>query len=337
MLRLQLSCLLATAIVVVAEAGVLAQTSSADPYKQTLIVVNGPGTYWGYVRPKSAAAEIIDSAGQYLINKQQARLQNEQVRQKQIETRKKEIEFWVWKDKFVAEAIEEKRKREKAAQLRRAADDPPSTEIYAGISLNTLLKDLIKRSPLTGPSTPVDPETLAHIHLRSEADHGLGLLSQDKIFWPPLLTTEFPDKCEQVQQTLNQVKQQAASSRGVNPKDLLAVRRELDTMKTRIDERVKARQKQHDVVWSPDNFIGAKRLLRQIDDSAATLQRNPEATFYLRPLAAQSVSELVKYMTDKGLVFGEAMAGDERHYVSLKRALAEELRRVRPSSSGSQR
>jgi hypothetical protein len=55
-----------------------------------------------------------------------------------------------------------------------------------------------------------------------------------------------------------------------------------------------------------------------------------EAVVYFRPLQSQTVSELVEYMKNKGFVFGEALAGDERHYVALHGALRDKLRRVRP-------
>jgi hypothetical protein len=327
--RLRISYLVSAALVLIPARGALAQSSPSDPYK--IILVTGPGSYWGYVRPKTPLADIIDSEGQYLISKQQARSLNEKVRQDKIVTRKKEIEFWVWRRDFLAQAEEKERERIKQREILRAVDEPPRTEIYAGISLTILLKQLQKLSPLKGPSSGIDAECLRHIHIRSEADHGLGLLSQDSIFWPPLLATERKDQCVQLEQMLNQVKQQVGTSRGVDQQFLLDIGRKLDSLRAWIDAGDRANNNSRDVIWNPDYTISARRLLRQIKESVATLQNNPEAVVYLRPLQAQTVSELVEYMKNKGLVFGEALAGDERHYVALHRALATELGRVRPS------
>jgi hypothetical protein len=320
--------MVAAAVVVIPSPGALAQSPPSDPYK--IIMVTGPGSYWGYIRPKNPVADLIDSSGQYLISKQQARNLNEKARQEKIITRKKEIEFWVWRRDFLAQAEEKERERIKQREIQRAVDEPPRTEIYAGISLNILLKQLQKLSPLKGPSPGIDPECLWHVHIRSEADHGLGLLSKDKIFWTPLLATECMDQCLQLEQMLNQVKQQVGTSQGVDQKSLLDICRKVDALLAWIDAGDRANRNSRDVVWKPDNTIGARRLLRQIKESVSTLQNNPESVVYLRPLQAQTVSELVEYMKNKGLVFGEALAGDERHYVALHRVMANELGRVRP-------
>jgi hypothetical protein len=305
------------------------------PYGRIVVVPSGG--YWGYYYPRSAVADIIDSQGRYLISQQQAALLYQDVLKAKLETRKAEIQFWLWKDQTLYEAAKARRERMKRDEIERAAEEPPEAEIYSGGALNTLLAELKKQPSLDGPSTAVDPEWLPHVHVRSGADFGLVLLNKDKVHWPALLAIAFADDRKQLEQLLHQLREQAATSDGPKPELLQKLRTEASALRARLADGARDQRNASDVLWTPDNQIAAARLLKALDHDAFTLQSQPEAAFYLRPLQAQTVGELVKYMKARGLFFAEAAAGDQRHYTALRHALAEELNRVRPAPSASQR
>jgi hypothetical protein len=294
-----------------------------DPYRQP-----GYGSYWGYPRIGNPVAEIIDSQGQYLINVEQAAAQREKNRKEKIATRRQEIEFWVWRQGYLAQADEEQRKRVRELEITHSIEEPSATEIFAGIALNKLLDELIRMGPAS-PSTALDPNLLSAIHLGSKADRGLSVLSKETIPWPPLLAVpEFAQARSRIEKLLNEIKSGLTSARGASQETLLQLRREIRELRDRLREGVRT-DSGTDVLWTPSNYTAAVRLLRQIDENAFTLANNPKAAFYLKAPQAVNVADLVTYMKDNGLNFIEAMAGDERQYIALQHAMADELRRVR--------
>ena len=80
-------------------------------------------------------------------------------------------------------------------------------------------------------------------------------------------------------------------------------------------------------LWSPSDFVDARRSLKEFSDALQMLKRR-DAAFYLTPLQGRSVAELVQFMNDKGLYFAPATTGSERDYVALHRALAQEFTNV---------
>jgi hypothetical protein len=318
-----------TAVLAAAFAAAVPSHSFAqeDPYRY--LGGYGPGSYWGYYLRPNPVAAITDSQGRYLISEGYAKLLREDLLQKKLVTRRQEIEHWVWRRSFLAKADEEEKQRAKALQLKDAADDPPVTEIIAGTTLNTLLKALIKTGPAE-PSTPLDQESLDHLNLRSAADRGLGLLYRKDVFWPALLTTaRFRESRQEVERLLGDIKGGMGNSRGASPEALLALKREANSLKTRL-EQGQREDPGLDVLWTPDSFVAAMRFVRELNQLAVAIETDPNASYYLRRPTARTVGDLVSFMESKGLLFAEALPGDQRHYIAVRNKLAAELRR-RPS------
>jgi hypothetical protein len=313
------AALLITALVTVAQA-----PDPNDPYR----AFANNGSYFGYRPTGTPVADVITSQGNYLIATQVAASMREKTRQEKIATRKQEIEFWVWRKGVLDTFDDEQRKRARELELNRNIDEPSPTEIFAGIALNKLLNELIKVGPAT-PSASVGSETLSRIHVGSVADPGLGLLCGKSSFWPPLLAIpEFAEARARIDKDLSDLKADLASSRGVNQELALSLRREVKSLKDRLDRGLRD-EHGGDVLWIPGNYTGAARLLSQIDNVARTLGNNPNVADYLRPPQGQTVAEVVTYMKERGLIFTEAMAGDETKYVALHLVMADELRRIR--------
>ncbi len=320
----RLSAALVTALVFLPRA-----QAQVDPYQAWL-----NNAYWGYWHWQNPVADIIDAQGRYLIAEGQARLINEDVKAKKLENRKKEIEFWVWRRNYLLQADEDERKKLKEIQLRRDIDEPAITEIYAGSTMNRLLEELKKTGPAT-PSIQLEPETLQHINLRSASDHGLTILNKKEIFWGPLLSTsEFADARRRIEGLLAEIRKQLPmSSRGANPETLEQLLEEIAKLLDRVKRGIPEDRGSTDVRWTFDNCVDAKRTLGSLRREAETLQRTPGAAFYLQPLNALTVGELITYMNKAGLYFAEALPGDERHYAALQSAMAAELRKQRPNAA----
>lgn len=68
----------------------------------------------------------------------------------------------------------------------------------------------------------------------------------------------------------------------------------------------------------------AKRFCDQVDDAVKILRSPDAAEFVTGRCAARgrSVAELVSYLSQDGLTFAPAVAGQERGYLALHRALS---------------
>jgi hypothetical protein len=309
------------------------RASAQDPYQG--LFNNAANSYWGYWRPQSAVADIIDAQGRYLISEQQASMMREKVRQEKLATHKAVLEHWYWQRAFLQKAEAEQNKREREMILDRAIDNASNTEILSGSTLNTLLKELSKADP-NSLNARLNPDWLDSVHMGCATDHGLGILSKKSIFWPPLLAVpEFADARNRITTLITRMKEGVTSTQGVNQEIVLELRREIKNLRDRLLKGIREGH-EGDVLWTDANCMTAKNVLKKIDDAAKTAGDNPNAGFYLQRPKVATVGELVAYMTERGLTFTEAMLGDERHYIGLQKAMAGEAAKVRPAPAAQQ-
>jgi hypothetical protein len=308
----------------------------ANPYNYAPVQV--PSPYWGYSYSYSyfsygdylhGAADVIRSQGQFMINKQQANLLREEYQQQKLVTRRKEYEQWRWERDFKNQAYEQERKRIREAEIERDRNDPPQTQILAGASLNLLLAELKKAPNLSpGRSAPVNSDWLPHIHVTyasSGTGGNVGLLKGEQIHWPLLLRQEeFRPQRETIEKLLGQAKEEALAGKA-GADTLIEARRQVKQLEQRVVEELRASRND---LWTPGDFVDAKRSLREFSSALQMLQR-PDAAYYLKPLQGRTVAELVQFMSDKGLSFAPATMGGERAYTALRQALATELTNVR--------
>jgi hypothetical protein len=301
---------------------VAAAAPAQDPYR--MVVRN----YWGYQSPLSAAADVIDAQGRFMISQQQAHLMNEEVQQKKLETRRKEVEHWAWERKFVAQAREEYKEMTHEMKIRTVVNESAPVEIYNGAALNTLFEELKKNASLAqgGASAPVPPEVLPHIHVTSAAGGAgnAGLLKEDTITWPLLLAgrSDLADQRGQIEKLLNQSKEMVLhGQRPVN--QIVELGQRVDQLQSQLSEEVR----HDDTAWSPGQYIAAKRSLTELKD-VLTLLETKDAAFYFKPLQGKTVADIVRYMKANGLYFAPATTGDERYYTALFDTMRDELKSV---------
>ncbi len=308
----------------------LPEAAAQVPSSGRAIVV--PVPYWGYTyNPYASAlrgvADVTRANAQYLVTVQKAALLQEQVRVAKLATRTEALIQWAWEREFKAEIFEKQRQKIRALEVERSLKDTPNVEIFDASALNVLLRELSSQPLPDAGSTPLDPDTLAHIHVASPAGGNLGLLKNSRIHWPLMLrTSTFAAEREIVEQMLDQVRKYlgATGNNDVPAEDIFRLRKLLSNLKSRADQAARGS------VWSPSDSIKVDRFLIELQHTVQLLEQ-PETAIYLRPLQGRTVSELVASMKSQGLTaFAPATAGNERHYIAFHRSLVEELNRVRP-------
>jgi hypothetical protein len=281
-------------------------TSSYDPYG-------------GYLR---GSANVIDSQGKLVLQLEQARQTHEKTRQARIDTRRKLFEELTYERAHTL-SFTERREQAIAESLRRSQGSAPVTEVWSAKALNDLLADLKKLHghQVRGPRIELDPETLKQINVRGNRSGSIGLLRDaGRLHWPlGLRDLEPAGHGNDLRRTLEAKAIEAvnqASSGRVNPgviKDLQANVSKLHGLLARNVNELSANQ-----------YIEAKRFLNQFDDAIRALRDPNVGNYFNHTYVAQgkTVEELVKHMTQKGLTFAPATAGDEAAYQALHSALA---------------
>lgn len=329
----------ASVAVSVAALGALAAPAGAqysrygDPYRTVVVAASSP--YWGYTYSPygsmlHGAAAVTRANADYLVKTQEAALLREQVRQSRLVTRRLQLEQWAWERDFRAEVLQRERERVYKAEIERARQLPPLTEVLAAVSHNRLLDDLRKRPDLPREgSIKVQPEWLAHIHVTVDGHGNMGLLKDDRVFWPQLLMrSDFRQMRKQIDQLLASAKQQVlgtASAERVDPELLRELRQQVAACRKHLDKEW-ARDVE-DPAWNMRHFTEASRFLRHVNESIAVLEQ-PGAAMYLNPLRGATVAELIEHMKKEGIRFAPATVGCERFYIALHRALADEVTRL---------
>lgn len=311
-----------------------------DPYRAVLVA--SPSPYWGYTYNPYAsmlhgAADVTRANGDYFIKTQAAALMREQVRRAKLETRRLQLEHWAWERDFRAEMDKRQRERIHKAYIERARTDPPQTEIVAAIPHNRIFDELRQRPDLPREgSVTVEAEWLSHIHASVDGHENMGLLKNDRIFWPQLLTrSDFRPTCERIEQLFAQAKVQVQSDPRIARETLLELRRSVAACSKHLDEEW-ARD-DVDPAWNLRHFTEANRFLKEDVRAAARTLERPDAAMLLKPLRGATVAELVAHMKKEGLRFAPATVGCERYYIALHRALADELTRLQQQEPSRQK
>jgi hypothetical protein len=283
-------------------------SSNADPYG-------------GYLK---GAAELTNAQGQYLKNVQEAYLLREQVRAKEIENRRRTLEQWQWERSNLPTPAEE-RERAQREQLRKSLNEPPATEIWSGQALNDILASLqeLRSRGLEGPAVPLAAETLRRINVTpGKGPAAPSILKQARLNWPAGLRTLPPENetraiLAQVEGLLAEAKRQALARGRVEPTITRELEKNVEALLTSLRGQV--------TEMSFSGYTEGKRFLQALDDAVKVLQQ-PDAGDYLNGKYAargETVKELVQYMSEAGLRFAPAGAGEEAAATALHRALVQ--------------
>ncbi len=278
----------------------------------------GPIQYNGPVGGAlSGGADVINAQGNYMIQQQQSGLLNQQYKQAKIDTQRKTFDNWMY-EREMTPTPEDERERQRLQQVQRSLHNPPLTEIWSGKALNDLLINLQQMPGIPGPTIPLSPALLGHISVTSGAggQTGVGLLKDaGHLQWPVTLQAgPYQAECKQIDDLLvRAVKQGEAGS--ISASVVNGINTTIDTLSAQLKSNIGN--------IDTNEYIRAKRYLNELADSAKTLQ-NPNAANYLSgrwSAKGNTVGELVYNLTNQGLRFGPATAGDQEAYTSLHSAM----------------
>jgi hypothetical protein len=274
--------------------------------------------YGGYL---SGAASVINAQGQYLVNTQQAYLLKEKVRAAQIDNKRNAFNEWLY-EKAHTPTLNETREEEQAQALIRAMTTAPETEIWSGYTLNVLLANLQKRAAegIEGPYVPLEPATLKQINVTVNQQGNVGLLNEaGKLPWPFALRALTPQaKSEQLREQIDtllvQAKKQAASGQ-VGAELLTTLNNDINQLRSMLLAVVDS--------TSFNDYVAAKNFLNNLGQAATVLGQADVAKYVNGTYSAQghTVEQLIAYMTQHGLQFAPAVAGQDGAYESLYQSL----------------
>jgi hypothetical protein len=274
--------------------------------------------YGGYL---NGAGNVISSLGQYYINTQQAYLMKEQVRTAQMANHRRAFDEWLY-ERNTRPTLNDEIERTQQQELRRARMGAGEPEIWAGTSLNVLLADIQQMSArgYTGPVVPLSEDILKQINVTGTGRGNSGQLKEaGHLQWPFGLQSLPPDAeskslRDEVDKRMVEAKQQAAGGR-VSAATLNDLTRDIRKLRELLLPQVN--------VLSFSDYTESKKFLSQLDEAVTTL-KSPNASKYVDGTYAargKTVKELVQYMTDNGLTFAPAVAGEEAAYNALYQAL----------------
>jgi hypothetical protein len=316
------------------QAGIVNQVDDNAPVARARFQsVAGPSGYYGnpyypgygylydpYGAALSGSADVINAQGQFIVSQQQGYLMREQYRQKKIETRRKNVDEYIY-ERAVLPTPEDDRERQRLENLRRARNDPPSTEIWSARSLNDLLVGIQQQiaKKIDAPDIALDEDVLKHINVSGGGTlASLGLFRDGgRLQWPLAFVG---DEFREDRKAMDQLALEAMKQIDSGPADAGTVRamgqavdRMADTLKGDVDN------------ISTNDYIKAKRFLSELRNSLNALQ-DPSVTNYAKgkwSAKGRNVAELVTEMSRQGLKFAPAVSGDEAAYTALQRALAD--------------
>ncbi len=274
----------------------------------------------GYLR---GGAEVINAQSGFLASQQQANLLREQVAAERIANRRRIFDAYQY-ERAQTPTREQEREWRRIQERDRSRADPPATEIWSGKALNDLLVDvqMLQDQGLSvssrDPQVPLEDELLKRINVTATRSAGqIGLLKNGgRLSWPIGLSgAEFQEKRERLTSLAREAVRQAQLASRVDAGTLKQMRADMDQLERQLTKTVRDSP--------PAQYIEAKRYLNHFQDALTALEQPDVGRHFTVKygLAGKTVPELVKYMTDQGLRFAPAVAGDESAYLALHRAL----------------
>src|SRR5262245_7515262 len=276
----------------------------------------GGDPYGGYL---TGGASVIQAQGEFMVKNQEALLTKEQVKQAKLDTHRKQMDEYYY-EKARRPTLEQEREETRLKELARAQNDPPLTEIWAGISLNNLLTNIQRAESmagLRGPSVPLEPEVGKHVNVTTGKTTGSVSLvnSGNDLEWPLTLEDDrFEKDRKEIDRLVQEVVRQAQYNK-VQSKTYSQLDRSVRTLRQNLKKGV------NDI--EPNDYIASVRYLNQLQDSLRVLKEPNVANYFSGAIAARgnTVAELVDNMTKDGLKFAPVTLGNEQYYTALHRSM----------------
>lgn len=270
----------------------------------------GPGV--GYGAALQGLGSYTQAQGQYWNDIESARMSREQVKQTQIDTARKRMQ---WEMEYEANRPTTAKMvaAERVAELDWARNNPPLSEIWSGRTFNVLLRSILdSRNPLGGPNIVLDPPIIRALNLTDGTTRANLSLAKDegKIDWPEALLEK---PFDELREAFN--KHFAAAVKSVNQdgkalerNELQQLRDDLSALDSKLDDMVRD--------LSPSQFIGARRLLNQLNDTVKGFGNTRVARGANQAWRrdVRTVAQLVNHCMRNGLQFGPAVAPDDEPY-----------------------
>jgi hypothetical protein len=295
----------------------------ASPYSSGY---GGSGSYGGYGEDPTAGylrgtATLTTAQGAYYGQVQQARLQQSQADMSKLDLYRRMREDAAAERKNWLNP-EAERVRDLRTAYEHATHEPPITEVLSGQALNDLynhiypVRQKMKLQPgdPKGPNVPIDEDMLKQVNFTGVGSGGsIGILKdRGKLSWPLVLQSpEFDAPRKELSTLAGDAVEQVKLNNPVGAatlRDMRAdVRRMSDTLLREVGE------------VAPSEYVEGKRYLASLDSAIRALQ-DPNVGSQLNQSWAprvRDVGSLVDFMTQKGLKFAPATAGDEPAYRHL--------------------
>jgi hypothetical protein len=286
----------------------------------------GMGRYGGYMQ---GAANLTVANAQYNLTTEQARIVREQANREHLLTNRatmeeRQYESDQWQKRHDPDTI---RQQDQERSLQRSLHNPPETEIWSGVALNALLKDIQNATSngVSAPPVPLNSATLAQINLTDGTNYnGVGMLKDlTKFNWPLVVRKEaFAQDRQQVEEMSRKAVSQVMSN-SLDPDLLDKLNDAVATMKNDVDTAAPN--------MTPTQYIQASRYLGDVKQSLKVLQDPNVANYFNKKWTAQgnTVGDLVQNMTGQGLKFAPAAPGEEASYTALHSAMVTYIDRLR--------
>jgi len=275
------------------------------------------------------SADIMNAQSQMMISNQQALMVHESVLKSKLEQRRRVFDEWLY-ERANTPSLEDIREREQELIARRSRNDPPFPEIQSAVALNSLLAELQKVEAKGTTISPVSLEDglLKNINVTATQDGAnFGALRNEGLLnWPPALRDLTPSQETQGLRKEMDTLVKAALDQAKTGKVQTGILAQLQSDVQNYREFLKRNTGE----LTPPQYIQARRFLDELDASVKVLERDDAANYVLGKFAPKgaTVRDLVRHMSNLGLIFAPATAGDEAAYVALQRALAEASQRA---------
>jgi hypothetical protein len=267
----------------------------------------------------SGASDVINSQGNFLINKRQSQVINEQAKQAQLDTQRKAYEQWQW-EQSQQPTLQDVRQQSFSQALARARGNPPQPDIWSGWALNTLLQAIQQNQAttgLSGPMVPLDPSVAQHINFTTGTTNttsgSIGMFKNGKLEWPDALLAgdTFSKDRGDIDKLVSDAFGQLKSGGRANANTIDSLRRSVDRLRSNLRAEV--------AEMGSNDYVRSLRFVNELRDGIGQLSA-PNAVNYVNgtwQAQGATIGELIQQMTGKGLRFAPATPGNESFYSAL--------------------
>ena len=224
------------------------------------------------------------------------------------------------------------RQRTNEDVLEHSLNNPSSGEIISGQALNDILADLGKRNGQANnevsPALSMTQAELSHINLSRGAGSIALLKRGDRLNWPEALNSlDDQEVRDRVAALLHNAVEQARSAGRVEPGILAQLEQDVNQLQRQLPRIARNS--------AADAYFAAKAFVKSLDD-AVTALRQPDVRNFFNgqyDLKPGPISDVVRWLTERGLRFAPALPGDEGAYTTLHRELADYDRALRGNAA----